>query len=190
MASSIRSFIAVELASEQRRSIANAARAFAQKWPEYRWVDTENLHVTLNFLGDVADEKIPAVCEIMRETLANHRAFSIELQGLGAFPKARRPRVIWVGVGEGKSQLSRIYYDLAERLEDLRLDRDHKAFRPHVTLARIRDRHRWPDSMIEYMESEPVLEFGSMWVDEVVLFSSHLEKTGATYTAMDRVSLP
>lgn len=189
MASSIRSFIAVELSADQSRAVARVTRQLAEKWPEYRWVDPNNLHLTLNFLGDVADEKIPRVCEIMRNTLASHDSFSFELQGLGAFPKTSRPRVIWIGVGEGKSPLSKIHYDLAENLDELRLERDRKAFRPHITLGRIRDRQRWPDSMIEHLENEPGLELGEVDVKELVLFSSHLENTGPIYTAMDRVSL-
>ena len=189
MATSIRSFMAVELTPEHSRAIARISRQMAEQWPEYRWVDPRNMHLTLNFLGNVADEKIPRVCEIMRETLAAHAAFTFDIQGLGAFPKNSRPRVIWIGVGEGKSALSKIYYDLADNLDELRLERDRKAFRPHITLGRIRDRQRWPDSMIEHLDSNPAMELGQVSVDEIVLFSSHLEKTGPIYTAMDRVPL-
>ena len=84
MATSIRSFIAVELTPEHSRAIARISRQMDEQWPEYRWVDPRNMHLTLNFLGNVADEKIPRVCEIMRETLAAHAAFTFDIQGLGA----------------------------------------------------------------------------------------------------------
>lgn len=189
MASTIRSFIAVDLTADHKRSLGRLARQLAERWPEYRWCDEDQFHVTLNFLGDVPDEQIPRVCQIMRESLTAHNRFSFDLAGLGAFPKNARPRVVWAGVDQGKSQLSRIYHDLRENLEELRLERDRKAFRPHVTLGRIRNNQRWPDSMIEHLDDRPSLDLGPVDVDEVILYSSFLEKTGPTYTVMDRIPL-
>ncbi|MCP4083136.1 MAG: RNA 2',3'-cyclic phosphodiesterase [Planctomycetaceae bacterium] len=189
MAATIRSFIAIDIPSDAARGLGRVIRRMAQKWPEYRWADPQTLHLTLNFLGNVPDEKLPRVCEILRETLANHSRFSFELQGLGAFPKATRPKVIWVGVGEGKSPLSRLFYDFAQNLEELRLDRDRKAFRPHISLARIQNGERWPDSMVAHLTSEPPTQIGLVSVDEVLLYSSHQEKSGSVHTVMDRVAL-
>ena len=189
MASSIRSFIAVEFTKETTRDLARLISPLMQKWPEYRWVEPENLHLTLNFLGDVPDQKIPRVCEIVRETMAGHSRFKFAFSELGAFPKALRPRILWVGVADGKSQLTKIYYDIADQLNELRLDRDRKAFRPHVTLGRIRDRQRWPDSVIEHLQTGSSLQLGTVDVNEVVLFSSHQENTGPIYTVMDRAPL-
>ncbi|MDG2014853.1 MAG: RNA 2',3'-cyclic phosphodiesterase [Pirellulaceae bacterium] len=189
MAATIRSFIAIDIPPDTARAMGRVIRRMAQKWPEYRWSDPQTLHLTLNFLGNVPDGKLPRVCEILRETLVQHPRFSFELQGLGAFPKAARPRIIWVGVGEGKSPLSRLFYDLAKNLDELRLDRDRKAFRPHISLARIQDGERWPDSMVEHLTHEPPTQFGVVAVEEVVLYSSHQEKSGAIHTVMDRVPL-
>ena len=189
MASTIRSFIAVDLTPQHKRSLGKVIKGLAEKWPEYRWCDPDQLHLTLNFLGPVPDDKIPDVCNIMRETVSKHAPFGIDLEGIGAFPKISRPRVIWAGIGEGKSPLSRIYYDLRHNLDDLRLERDGKAFRPHITLGRIRKQERWPDSMIEYLESQSEVDLGSADVSEVVLFSSFEEAAGPVYTAMDRARL-
>ncbi len=189
MASTIRSFIAVELSAEQSRPLGRTLKQLAQRWPEYCWADSQQLHVTLNFLGNVRDEKIPRICEILRERLVQHGPFAIQLSGLGAFPKNRRPRVIWMGIGQGKSPLCQIHYDLAEHLDELRLEQDRKAYRPHLTLGRIRDQHRWPESMIEYLESDPQPTMDTIAVDELVLFASHRESSGAVHTVMDRVPL-
>ena len=189
MASTIRSFIAIEIPRDVRATLAGLIRQLARQWPEYRWVEPEHFHLTLNFLGNVPDEKLLDVCNIVRNTAAKLEPFSMELGDLGAFPKPARPRVIWAGVREGRSPLSRLYYDLAEDLEVLRLERDRKAFKPHVTLGRIRDGQRWPDAAIERLENEPTVDIGTVDVDELVLFSSHLEKTGPEYTVMDRAKL-
>ena len=158
-------------------------------WPEYRWSNPQDLHLTLNFLGDVPDDKLPRICEIMRETLAQHPPFSFELCGLGAFPKPTRPKIVWVGVGNGRSPLSKIFYDLADSLDELRLDRDRKGFRPHITIGRIRPAERWPDSMIEHLSEENEVSIGSVSVEEILLYSSHQEKSETVHTVMDRVSL-
>ena len=189
MGSTIRSFIAVELAAEQTRAVARILKQLAQNWPEYRWADPQNLHLTVNFLGDVPDEKIPRICQILREGCAQHPPFQIELSNLGAFPRNQRPRVIWIGVDNGKSPLSRLHYDLAQQWDLLRLERDRKSYRPHLTLGRIRDQHRWPDSMIEYLEGDPKPGIDPIEVSELVLFASHREKSGAIHTVMDRVPL-
>ncbi len=185
----IRSFIAFEIPESIRREIARTMRQMATHWPEYRWVDTDQLHLTMNFLGDVPDEKITDVCQVLRKVVPAFDAFSFTLSGLGAFPKAKRPRVLWLGVTEGASQLSKLYYQLADDLEHLRLERDRKAFRPHVTLARIRDRQRWSDSIVEKVERNDPLEMGVVDANQLVLYSSHMEKAGPVYTPMDRVGL-
>ena len=189
MGSRIRSFIAIELSAGQRRSLTRVIRQMAAQWPEYRWVATDQLHVTLNFLGEVPDEKIPQVCEIMREVAAAHTGFSFQPAGLGAFPKNRRPRVLWTGIDEGKSRLSKIHYDLAEALEGLRLDRERKGYRPHVTLGRIRNDSRWPDSVIEELEAGPAIHVEPADVEQLVLFASYQERGGNVYTVMDRAPL-
>jgi 2'-5' RNA ligase len=189
VASSIRSFVAVEPGVDISRSINRLTRQLSADWPEYRWVNSGNLHLTVNFLGDVPDGKIPGVCEILRQTAARHPRFRLRLAGLGAFPRANRPRVIWAAATEGQSELCRIHYDLAEQLQGLRLKLDHKTYRPHLTLGRIRDRQRWSDSMIEYLQSEPDVELGEVMVEELILFASHLEKTGAVHSVMDRAAL-
>ena len=189
MASRIRSFIAINIPPEPAKSMGRVIRKMSNSWPEYRWSNPQDLHLTLNFLGNVPDDKLPRVCQIMRETLAEHPAFSFELHGLGAFPKPARPKIIWVGVGEGRSPLSKIFYDLAEKLDELRLDRDRKGFRPHITIGRIRSAERWPDTMIDHLSTKNEISIGSVPVEEILLYSSHQEKSETVHTVMDRVSL-
>lgn len=189
MASTIRTFIAVELTPEQRRALSQLVRQLARDWPQYRWVDPDQMHLTLNFLGNVRDENIATVCEHVRDVAGQHLSFDISLAELGAFPKKTRPRVLWAGVDQNGSALSKIHYQVADALDEVCREQDRKRFHPHVTLGRIRRHERWPDGIISMLENAPPLDLPPLEISQLTVFASHLETTGPVYTVMDRAEL-
>ena len=113
---SIRTFIAVRAS---QRVTANAARVVARLSAisdQYRWVVPENLHVTLNFVGDVPDVEVHELCQLVRRTLEPVASFDLSLHGVGGFPQSDQPRVIWLGVDEGADALADIYRLLQDEL--------------------------------------------------------------------------
>src|SRR6059036_195662 len=95
----IRTFVAVDLDKTIRDRTVALQEALARTGVEVKWVEPENLHVTLLFLGEVVDRSIPEVCRVVQSVTEKHAAFPMSIETVGCFPNQRRPRVLWVGVG-------------------------------------------------------------------------------------------
>jgi 2'-5' RNA ligase len=101
-----------------------------------RWVSTENLHLTLRFLGLLPPSAIPVMAAAVDAAAAGRRRFEVELAGAGAFPGDRRPRAIWLGMERGVDELGAISRALDAALVDAGMASDDRPFRPHLTVAR------------------------------------------------------
>jgi len=145
-------------------------------------VETENLHITLRFIGEVSESMIQ---EIAREALdpIDMDAFEARLAGLGGFPNPYRPRVVWVGVQEGAEKLAELHRVIERGLRRIGLRPEKEEFHPHVTLARIkgtRNLERLVKQMITYRD----YEFGWITVDRVRLKKSTLTRRGPIYETL------
>lgn len=141
----------------------------------------ENLHVTLKFLGAVADEKL----EEVRAALANIRsdqAVTLEFRGLGFFPNEKRPRVFWVGM-EASPNLKTLASDIEVAVEELGIPREKREFSPHLTLARF-EGPTLPASLRKAIAENAQREFGSLRTNEFRLIHSKLKPSGAEYTTL------
>lgn len=107
---------------------------------DVRWVRPANVHLTLKFLGDAREEDLDAVVAATASACARHAAFEAEATGFGAFPTARRARVLWAGVGEGSAGLRALAEDVETALEPLGFGRERRPYEPHFTLGRARGR--------------------------------------------------
>ena len=131
------------------------------------WVAPGNLHLTLKFLGAVPEARI---------------------LGLGAFPSANRPRVVWAGVTDGASETVELARRVDTALAKLGFARDERPFSPHVTLGRVRRPGRDP-ALTEALGSATAREFGRMRVPGATLMRSELGPRGARYTELAKVAL-
>src|SRR3989338_7509650 len=110
----MRAFIAIHLPDEVRASLAGLQRELAQSRADVTWVEPDHLHVTLKFLGEITDEQRQAIEAMLHRIAAQEQPFSLSVEGVGAFPSIESPRVIWVGLAEGKEAATR----LAQRIEE------------------------------------------------------------------------
>jgi len=101
-----------------------------------RWVRLEGAHITLRFLGPTEEGRIEALVAALTSVAAAAEPLDLELAGAGAFPSARRPRAIWLGVGKGATELVRLAGALNDALATSGWERDDRPFQPHLTLAR------------------------------------------------------
>lgn len=142
-----------------------------------RTVDPRSLHITLRFLGDTDDLLIPDLCRILEGALRGMCAPTVTLRSIGCFPSPSRPRVVWAGV-EDEGRLATI----AERIEDglagLGFEREDRAFRPHLTLARVKDPKTGVMKGLQDLEGR---EMGRFTVEDVSLISSELTPQGPIY---------
>ncbi len=152
-----------------------------------RWVKAANVHLTLRFLGDIPQESVPRLAASLREKLSGFGSFDVALSGMGGFPDLRRPRVIWIGTGEGTEWLSL----LAEKVESSCIEsgfgKGDKKFSSHLTLGRV----KFPKGLESLLDKIGHTEFRSpkFAVGEVLVVKSDLSSAGPKYTKLESVLL-
>jgi RNA 2',3'-cyclic 3'-phosphodiesterase len=146
-----------------------------------RVVASDTLHITLKFLGATAEERIPAICDVLTQQARMHKTFSVELAGAGSFHSA-----LWLGVAP-QPQLLALAQGIDAALESSGFAADAKAFRPHVTLARLNrnprfDRTRW-------LQQHRETTWGTVAVEDVRLYRSETRPEGARYSIIHSAAL-
>ncbi len=183
----LRLFAALDPPDPVRRRLASM-QADLQKLAgrhadEVRWVAVEGIHLTLQFLGAVPEERVEAVRAAVSAAAAATRPLALEVKGAGGFPSARRPRVVWAGVGGELEPLSALVADLGRRLAPLGFPPEGRPFSAHLTLGRAREGRGAPGlggALAQAAAGDPV-----PWrADSVVLYRSHLSPQGARYEAL------
>src|SRR5207237_4743793 len=139
----MRLFVAVPLPSELT---ARAAALLPAALPATRPIRAELMHLTLAFLGWTPDEQLDAVVAAARAAATGQPAFELSFAGAGRFPATGRPRVVWLGIGEGQEALARLAARVTGELRTRGLKFDDRPFEPHLTLARVRDGATGPEA--------------------------------------------
>lgn len=186
----IRAFLAIPVSAEVRAESRRVIQRLAQSCESnVKWVDPDQLHLTLKFFGDIRQEATSDICRRVQEVIEGHPEFPAEFVGVGAFPQPHRPRTIWAGVELGQDRLVDLAHRIERSLETLGYPRERRRFMPHLTLGRVKARGPFQElaQAIGELGSHP---FGGMWVSELVLFRSELSSEGPHYHRMATLSLP
>jgi RNA 2',3'-cyclic 3'-phosphodiesterase len=184
----VRLFVAVLLNDATRAALAGTVERLHSEAPHVAWVQAPNLHLTLKFLGSVADPLVEPVREALRTAAASARGFELIIEGLGAFPASSRPRVIWAGIAEGREAATELAGLVDSALAPLGFPPESRAFSPHVTLGRVRQPRR--DEMLSRLVAAgAATRFGSVRVSTIALMRSELHPRGARYTAVATMPL-
>ena len=155
-----------------------------------RLTDPDQVHLTLKFLGDVDEKRVPALIDALETAVeeASVGPFTAEFGGLGAFPSEEYIRVIWVGVREGSDDLTRLHEAIERETVDLGFDLADNAFTPHATIARMDHASGKERVQRALRETDPAV--GTREVDLVELTESVLTDDGPEYTTVERFELP
>lgn len=182
----IRAFIAVNLAAPVIEEIAKVRSTLQDVQGDIRWTRSEGLHLTLKFLGDIARNQVEPILAAMGEAMRERQPFHILVQGLGAFPNLRRPRVLWAGLsGEGLQEMS---VAIETALMPLDFPPEEREFTPHLTLGRVRSLRGW-DRVLAVVKGYEHARFGESMVEQVTLYQSELRPDGAVYSPLGSVPL-
>ena len=141
----MRLFVALIMPEEVKQAAAGMIADLKRAGADIKWVDPANLHLTLKFLGAVEDGLLPALTEALDGALAGRQAMEFTVQGCGAFPGAKRPQVVWLGLEGQTGPLAELSAALERACEPLGLAPEGRAFRAHLTLGRLR-RGRGPST--------------------------------------------
>ena len=169
----LRLFVATEVPQGVRSAVAEAVAPLRERFPKARWVPVQNQHVTLKFLGSTYPRLVDWVSAAVGEAVSRHGAFATRVEGLGAFPNARRARVLWAGLDDAGSAFARLAADLDEALSK-EFAPEERAFTPHLTVARF-------EPPVPVDPDEIAFETEPFEVGRVVLFRSHLRRPAPVY---------
>lgn len=151
-----------------------------------KWVERENFHLTICFLGSTPEQRVEAIRSLLEPPFAS-RAFELRFDRIGAFPERGTPRVIWLGDPAGAAPAETVQRELEDRLKAVGVPPDRRPFRAHLTLGRFREPARKEDSrIIREFVLNPI---GPLVVDHLTLYESHLSNRGPSYEALVRVAL-
>jgi 2'-5' RNA ligase len=137
----VRSFIAIELSEESRTELARLQSRLKEASPPkaIRWTDPKNVHLTLHFLGDLAEDQLENVSRTVSDAAAPHTPFSLSLSSLGCFPNLRRARIVWVGITGDTDRLVALQSDLGDRLKKgIGFEPESRTYSPHLTIGRVK----------------------------------------------------
>lgn len=152
---------------------------------DVRWTGASGMHLTLRFLGEVPAAAVPALAEAFGAAVSGHPTVDLEAAGVGAFPSAARPKVVWAGI---EGSLDALVASIEHGLVALGHPPEARPFRAHVTLGRVR-RPRALGVLRAAIEGLGRPRFGAWTAREVVLYRSHLRSTGSVYEVLAQVPL-
>ncbi|MBM4464248.1 MAG: RNA 2',3'-cyclic phosphodiesterase [Chloroflexi bacterium] len=189
----VRTFIAIELDEKIKAGLTELQEQLKVRVPQgsVRWVGPEGIHLTLKFLGNVPANRIEQIERAIAQACAGFSSFPFSVGGLGCFPDARRPRVVWVGVQEERGTLKRLQKVIEDGMEKLGFAPEGRGFQAHLTLGRTQRRASSSDvrRLGQVVEETDIGELGQMEARAVSLIKSDLRPTGAVYTRLAEVKL-
>lgn len=185
----LRTFIAVDLGPAIRERCQALQTTLARAGTEVKWVEQENLHVTLLFLGEVDERDVTPVCQAVSTVCAAQPAITLSVGTVGCFPNPRRPRVVWVGVGEGAAELVALHDAIERPLLKLGCyRREERKYTPHITLGRVRGNEP-PAGLAAALTKQADWQAGSIDVHELLILSSELTPRGPIYSVLSRARM-
>ncbi len=188
MSEMIRSFIAFDLDSDfVRKKLTEIQTLLVKTAADLRVVEPQNIHVTMRFLGDVRTDNIEKIYEAMKKAM--FVPFGVRIQGIGAFPDVRYPRVVWAGITHGANDLRSISSQLEPHLTALGFAPEPRGFSPHLTIARVRD-GRNKEELAKFINERKDFDFGSIMATCLRLKKSDLTPKGPVYSTLKEICPP
>jgi RNA 2',3'-cyclic 3'-phosphodiesterase len=186
----IRAFLAIELPEETKIKLNQLEDQFKIKRLNVKWVDPENIHLTLKFLGNISVDSIPKIQEIMEEAALEIAPFKIGVNGVGVFPNVQRVQIIWAGLNGELDKLIQLQKLIDTGMSRLGFIPESRPFTAHITIARMRDEAR--DSERETagkLAGVTLFEAPFFIVKSVNLMRSQLRREGPIYSRVVTIDL-
>ena len=179
----MRLFLAINLPADVRERAVRATAPLRAAAPGVAWVDEARLHLTLKFLGECPESAVAPLAATVGAIAAGHMPFEIAVEGAGAFPNLRKPRVVWLGVAPS-TKLELLQHDVEAACDALGYELEGRPFHPHVTLGRVRD--DLPRAQLDRLAAvTPSVSFrAAANVGSVELMRSQTLPSGARYDAL------
>lgn len=182
----MRTFIAVEIGQDSKDKLAKLEDEFKRIAADVKWVKPDNIHITLKFLGEVPAGDIEKINKAVETATQKFKTFEINLREVGGFPSLKNPRVIWVGVEEGKEELIRLSQSVDRELSSLGFPPEERDFVPHLTIGRVKSSKNIKE-LAQKIDKHQNANFGQGIVDKVLIMESNLNLKGPTYSVIKEI---
>jgi 2'-5' RNA ligase len=188
----LRAFIAVEIPAEIHQAIEKKTAPIRAAVDDslVRWVPSQNIHLTLKFLGETSPTNLEMLEQMLCAEVSQHRSFELSFGGLGAFPNPKRPRVLWIGI-QAPAGLEALQHGIEAATATLGYPDEERPFSPHLTIGRVKQ-NAGSAAILKIraaLQETKIGSLGTIRVNAVHLFKSDLKPTGAVYTRLFSASL-
>ncbi|MHC4157569.1 MAG: RNA 2',3'-cyclic phosphodiesterase [Planctomycetota bacterium] len=187
----MRVFVAIDVDDEIKKALGDLQERLRNsvdiKKGDVKWVRPENVHLTLKFLGEIKDEKVVEVCNIVESVASRHKGFELDIESVGYFGGGSA-RVLWVGTGVGSDNLRQLAEELEQELASAGWPRENRKFSSHLTLCRIRNSSAGA-KLAQMSEDYKDFKLGIVSADSVLVYQSQLRPTGPIYTRLGSYKL-
>ena len=187
----MRVFIAIDIDDKIRKAIADLQKQIASKVDvkkgDVKWVEPNNIHLTLKFLGEISDEQLEEVSEIVKTVASAHNKFTLDIESVGSFG-GRSAKIVWVGAGKGTDALLALQKDLDDLLAQSGYPKEEREFSAHLTLCRVNHPIaglKMGEAIAEFSH----LKLGSIAADALCVYQSQLTPAGPNYTLLGEFKL-
>lgn len=187
----MRTFIAIELPQEVKNVLVKLQGRLRKTGGDVKWVQPDNIHLTLKFLGEIDEKKLNKINLILDKIAGNNSCFQISFSTLGVFPKMSSPRIIWVGIEKGDMETKKIASELEEEIEKIGIAKEDRPFSSHITIGRVKsalNRQMLAQELNQLKDycAENKLQFKA---ERITLFKSTLLPVGAVYEPLKAINL-
>lgn len=176
----MRLFIAVDLSKSLKEKLSALQEKLKASSADVKWVEKQNLHITLKFLGEVPESRLEEIRQKLEAVSKEHDAFKVEIAGSGGFPGLKSIRVVWAGIKDGVEYLARLIKNIENKMEELGFPKEERVFKGHLTLGRTRSPKN-KEKLHELLIKEQEINMGTEAVEKITLFQSILSKKGPEY---------
>lgn len=187
----MRTFIAIDLPGEIKDELVKMQEELKSAGADVKWVEAQNIHLTLKFLGERDDKKVEKIIQTLEEVAKENKTYAIRISSIGAFPKIESPRVIWVGLDKGDGETKIIAQALEEKIAKIGIPKEDRPFSSHITIGRVRTPKNREDltGEINRLADKPGMLNLETQVTKITLYKSTLSPKGPVYEALKEASL-
>ena len=186
---SIRAFIALALEPGLAAEIKKVQQHLNSPGGAVRWISPEQLHLTLQFLGNVPADRLDQLAAALRDACARTAPLQLALEGVGCFPNTRNPRVLWIGIQGDLEPLGKLQEQIAQETKNFGDHGEQRAFQPHLTIGRVKSSGAEGRKVGQTIACAKVPKLGDWDIQQVLLVQSALSPNGVRYTTLAAVAL-
>lgn len=187
----MRVFIAIDIDEVIKKNLADLQSKLQTKVDiergDVKWVNPNNMHLTLKFLGEARDVQVVEICNIAKDIASRHSGFDIDIETVGHFG-GKSARVLWVGAGHDCDELLALHQDLEEQLAEAGWSKENRKYSGHLTLCRVRN-SKAGFKLAQLTDDYKDFKLGTIAADAITVYQSELTSSGPDYTVLGNYGL-